>query len=263
MALPERTRERLGIWVLGLVVVAFALLVGFAGTTFAPPADAVTTADAESAVTVQPEAGGYAIYPADRDPEAGLIFYPGARVEPGAYVPLLAPVVDRTGVAAFVPGPRLNLAVFEPNMATGIVADHPGIERWHVGGHSLGGAMACRYAGANRDSIDGLVLFGAYCDRSIAETDLAVLAVGGTRDTVLGTDRSALRPDRLPPSARVRLIEGLNHTQFGSYAGQSGDSPATISRDLAHERLQSLLVDFLTAERGPYSSRPISSASRS
>jgi hypothetical protein len=250
MALPERTRERLGIWVLGLLVVAFALLVGFAGTTFAPPADAVDTAEAENAVTVQPMAGGYAIYPVDREPEAGLVFYPGARVEPGAYVPLLAPVVDRTGVAAFVPGPRLNLAVFEPNMAAGIVADHPGVERWYVGGHSLGGAMACRYAVTHREPVDGLVLFGAYCDRTIAETDLAVLAVGGTRDTVLGTDRSALRPDRLPPSAHVRQIDGLNHTQFGSYAGQSGDSPATITRETAHERLQSLLVEFLAAERG-------------
>jgi len=249
MALPESSRERLGIWALGLVFVAFALLVGFAGTTFVPPVDAVEAAETESAVTVQPAAGGYAIYPADRDPEAGLVFYPGARVEPGAYVPLLAPVVERTGVAVFVPEPRLHLAVFEPGMATRFVAEHPGIEHWYVGGHSLGGAMACLYAADHDGTVDGLVLFGAYCDRSIEATDLAVLSIGGTRDTVLGTDRSALRPGHLPPSAQIHLVEGLNHTQFGSYAGQKGDSPATISRATAHDRLQSLLVEFLIAER--------------
>lgn len=253
------TGERLGIWTIGLLAIAVAALVGFAGTPFAAPEGSVERAAAAPGVEVTAAHGGYAMQPTDADPETGVVFYPGARVDPSAYVPLLAPVVDRAEVAIVVPRPRLNLAVFEPTLADPVLANNPGIERWYVGGHSLGGAMACRYAASNPDAVAGVVLFGAYCDRSIADTDLRVLAVGGTRDTVLGTDRGALRPDTLPPTATIHRIEGANHTSFGSYAGQRGDSPATISRDAAHAAIREPLVDFLRNQ----SSSPISSASRS
>lgn len=239
------TGERLGIWLLGLLVVGIALLVGFAGTPYTAPDGTVDRVEATPGVTVSEASGGYAIRPAERDATTGLVFYPGARVDPNAYVSVLAPVVEATDVAVFIPRPRLNLAVFEPGMAGSIADANPAIDRWLVGGHSLGGAMACRYATRNPGAVDGLVLFGSYCDRSIADMDLAVLAVAGTRDTVLGTDPVALRPERLPASARIRYIEGMNHTQFGSYRGQPGDSPATIPRATAHHRLRTHLVDFL------------------
>lgn len=239
------TGERIAVWGLGLGLVFAALLVGFAGTPYTAPDGTVERVSATPGVTVTEAAGGYAITPSDSQADTGLVFYPGARVDPDAYVPVLAPVVDQTGVAVFVPRPRLNLAVFEPGLADTIVKDQSAIDTWYVGGHSLGGAMACRYAEANTDTVAGLVLFGSYCDRSIADTELAVLSVGGTRDTVLGTSEAALRPETLPRSAQIYRVEGLNHTQFGSYTGQPGDSRATISRAIAHEELQSLLIEFL------------------
>lgn len=242
------TGERLAAWALGLLLVGTAILVGFAGTPYTAPEESVERVSAIPGVSVTTTEGGYAITPTDSSADTGFVFYPGARVDPNAYVPVLAPVVAETGVAVFVPRPRLNLAVFEPGMADSIASDHPEIDRWYVGGHSLGGAMACRYADANPDAVAGLVLFGSYCDRSIADTELAVLSIGGTRDTVLGTDEEALRPENLPDSAEVHRIEGLNHTQFGSYVGQPGDSPAEISRARAHDRLQSLLVEFFETE---------------
>jgi hypothetical protein len=36
----------------------------------------------------------------------------------------------------------LNLAVLTPDAADAIIASHPIIDRWFVGGHSLGGAMS-------------------------------------------------------------------------------------------------------------------------
>ncbi len=239
------TRERLGIWTLGLLLVGIALLVGFAGTPYTAPDGTVDRVAAAPGVTIEQAHGGYAITPSGEPATTGLVFYPGARVDPNAYVSVLAPVVTATDVAVYVPRPRLNFAVFEPSMAGSVADAHPGIDRWFVGGHSLGGAMACRYVVSNPNAVDGLILFGSYCDRSITGADYAVLSVGGTRDTVLGIDRAALRPERLPDGAEIRQVEGLNHTQFGSYTGQSGDSPATISRATAHETLQSTLIDFL------------------
>jgi pimeloyl-ACP methyl ester carboxylesterase len=53
-----------------------------------------------------------------------------------------------------------NLAVLDENAADGVAADYPEIDRWYIGGHSLGGAMAARYAAARtwgENELEGLV----------------------------------------------------------------------------------------------------------
>jgi hypothetical protein len=244
------SRERIVVWVVVVLVAAAALLVGFAGTPYTAPEGTVDRVQATQDVTVESIAGGYEIRPASQTVDTGLVFYPGARVDPDAYVSVLAPVAHQADAAVFIPRPRLNLAIFEPRMAATVFDANPTIETWYVGGHSLGGAMACRYAASEPEAVDGLVLFGSYCDRSIAETDLAVLTIGGTRDAVLGTSRATLRPENLPESATVRRVEGLNHTYFGSYVGQPDDRPATISRSRAHRILQNEVVNLLRNESG-------------
>ena len=48
----------------------------------------------------------------------------------------------------------VDLAVFAPERA-------PEIQRWAIGGHSLGGAMAARYVHRNPESVGGLVVWAA------------------------------------------------------------------------------------------------------
>lgn len=247
------TTERVLVWFVGLLLVAGAGLVLFAGTPYRAPTGAVEATAATQDIDIEPAHGGYAITPTEPSPEVGLVFYPGARVDPDAYVRLLGPIAAEESVAVFVPRPPLNLAFFEQGLADRVINANQGIEHWIVGGHSLGGAMACRYAADRPDRVDGLVLFGSYCDRSIADRDLPTLAVGGTADGVLGPPPAALRPDRLPDSANVVVVDGLNHTQFGSYAGQPGDEPASISREQAHDRLRALLATFLERVRADLS----------
>ena len=113
-----------------------------------------------------------------------------------------------------------------------------------MGGHSLGGAMACRYAAANPDAVAGLVLFASYCDRDISGTGLAALSVTGTADTVLDRDTYEASLANLPADATVRELPGLNHTQFGAYSGQPGDAPSGSSYDRAHARLANVTVPW-------------------
>jgi pimeloyl-ACP methyl ester carboxylesterase len=118
------------------------------------------------------------------------------------------------------------------------------VDAWYVGGHSLGGVGACRYAHANPDRVAGVVLFASYCDRDVSDAGRA-LAVTGSADVIL--DREAFRAnrDRLPADATVVSVEGMNHTQFGSYRSQRGDAPAPLRYETAHERLREILVGFL------------------
>ena len=93
------------------------------------------------------EAGGYLdVRPAERSAETLFIFYTGALVRPQAYEWLgvtLAPL----GVRTLVPTMPLDLSILAPERANKLLdrgGDLP--SRVVVGGHSLGGAMAARYA---------------------------------------------------------------------------------------------------------------------
>lgn len=255
MSIGASNWERLAVWIVGLLVVAASLGIGFVGTPFTGSPDAVAAVDAEETVTISSMGDGYVLTPAsgtagDDGPLAGtaLIFYPGARVHPTAYLPVLAPVVAETGLTVYIPKPTLNLAVFDQNMAGPIIQSNPAVDEWYVGGHSLGGAMACRYAARNPDQLSGLVLFGSYCDRDLAGTTLRVLSVQGGADTIVDRETYLANRRYLPADTVDRTIQGMNHTQFGAYSGQRGDASASISYEEAHRELRTMLVEFLEAE---------------
>lgn len=197
------------------------------------------------AISLTYREGLYALEPVDGNPTVGLVFYPGGRVHPDAYVASLAPLVARADVAVYVPEMPLNLAVVDADRADEIISRHPEIDRWIVGGHSLGGAMACRYADQATERIVGVLLFAAYCDVDIGARSLAVLSVTGSADAVV--NREAYRRNRanLPANATVVEIAGMNHSQFGSYTGQRGDRPARITDDRAHRRLADVVVPWI------------------
>ncbi|MFC7079321.1 alpha/beta hydrolase [Halorussus caseinilyticus] len=160
--------------------------------------------------------------------------------------------MTRANVTVFVPKMPLNVALLDADAAAESRTRNPGIRTWFVGGHSLGGVAACRYADGH--DVRGLVLFASYCDANVSDRSLAVLSVTGSADTVLDRGNYRAGRTRLPPTADFREIRGVNHTQFGSYRGQRGDSPAPLSYDEAHRRLADRLVPWLanqSATTGP------------
>ncbi len=91
----------------------------------------------------------------------GLIIYPGGRVDYRSYAPL-AHAIANEGYLTIIVHMPLNLAVFGANAANDIIASHPEIASWAIGGHSLGGTMAAQYAYQNPSKVQGLVLWAAY-----------------------------------------------------------------------------------------------------
>lgn len=246
----RRQYERVSVWTVVILYLAIAAGLLYLGTPFHGSQESVQSTLGDDRIDVGESGGTYVLEPSGGDPQAGLVFYPGARVHPDAYLSTLAPVVRETGVAVVVPKMPLNLAVLDQGAADGVIDRYPGIERWYVGGHSLGGAMACRYARSNPTTVEGVVLFGAYCDKSITDTDLRALVVTGDADTVLDRDAYERSKSNLPDGATIAELPGVNHTQFGSYTGQSGDDPSGTSYGTAHRRLSNVTLPWFRNATG-------------
>jgi dienelactone hydrolase len=258
--LGELSRRR----ALGLVAVAVLTVLVLAGAAFYlyfgvfglhAPLAVEEAVRADPKVTVKAAYGGYVVHDADPERETlGIVFYPGGRVAPDAYLPSAAAIATRANATVVVPGMPANLAVFAPSRADAVLAGEAGASRWVVGGHSLGGAMACRYAAENAGRVEGLVLVGAYCDRPVR--GMPSLAVVGTRDAVLNRQRFEATRGNLPPPHSVVFVEGMNHSQAGWYTGQRGGQSATVSTPEAHRRLADEVAEWLCAELAHCESDP-------
>lgn len=155
--------------------------------------------------------------------ESALIFYPGGKVDYTAYAPLMEKIAEN-GTDCFLCEMPDNLAVFGVNTAGKIMQDYS-YDKWYVGGHSLGGAMASSFA-AGKDGISGLVLLGAYPS---SQPSCPALMIYGSRDGVV--NRSRLADGLSYENTYGFEIPGGNHAGFGCYGSQSGDNEAEISQE--------------------------------
>ena len=189
-----------------------------------------------------------------------MVFYPGARVPPQAYVVTWAPVVAETGVEVVIPSMPLRLAVLDIDAADGVrdeAADEggAGVEgEWWVGGHSLGGTMAASFlAGQPEGAWAGLVLWGSYPngDVLVDRDDLAILSVSGGRDGLSTPDEIDASRTDLPASSSFVELNGVNHAQFGAYGDQGGDLEAEVTDATAHTEIADATTAFLVEVTAP------------
>lgn len=167
---------------------------------------------------------------APEEPIAGIIFYPGGKVQYEAYAPLMEALAEKNILCVLVHMPG-NLAVFDVNAADGIIENYPSISQWYIGGHSLGGSMAASYAAGHSGEYNGLILLAAYSTSDLTETSLSVLSVYGTEDGVLNRDSYEKYAPNLPADTTELIIQGGCHSYFGSYGTQKGDGIPSITRE--------------------------------
>ena len=79
--------------------------------------------------TVQIKEEGNITWFIPQEPTAGLIFYPGGKVEHTAYAPLLRVCAEKGLLCALVRMPG-NLAVLDSNAADGLREEYPEITTW-------------------------------------------------------------------------------------------------------------------------------------
>lgn len=204
---------------------------------FGNPAVAVSTVD--EGILLEPAGDAAALV----DDAVGLVFVPGARVDAWAYLYQLSGIVEEHGVTVLITRPPLNFALLDPRGLDELTTAAPAVERWFVGGHSLGGVRACLMAeGAEAE---GLVLLGSYCANDLSDTRLAVLSIAAENDGLTELETIAESAALLPDDARFEVIEGANHAAFGDYGPQSGDGERSITSAQMREQLTALLAELL------------------
>lgn len=179
---------------------------------------------------------------------AGIIFYPGGKVEYTAYLPLMKTCASEGILCVLVEMP-FNLAVLDINAADGIVKQYPEISNWYMAGHSLGGSMAASYVGKNADTYKGLVLLGSYTTEDLNDTDLKVLSIYGSEDKVLKMDNYIENMKNVPEDFEEEIIQGGNHAGFGMYGEQEGDGEASISNEEQISITADIIREFIFGEK--------------
>lgn len=175
---------------------------------------------------------------------AGLIFYPGGKVEHTAYLPLMEACASEGILCALVEMP-FNLAVLDVDAADGIQELYPEIESWYIGGHSLGGSMAAAHLASDMEVLegyDGLILLGSYSTADLSGSELDVLSVYGSEDKVLNREKYNANQSNLPDDFTEIVLEGGCHAYFGMYGAQDGDGIPTIT----NEEQIALTLDAIT-----------------
>lgn len=179
-----------------------------------------------------------------KEPERGLVFYPGGKVEYTAYAPLMKALAAEGFFCVLVKMP-FNLAVFDVNAADDVIEEYTHIDEWYIGGHSLGGSMAASYAANNNNKLEGLILLGSYSTEDLNDKGLTVFEIHASEDEIWMPDDVEKYKEykgNLPSDTFNISIEGGCHAYFGSYGKQEGDGTPTISPE---EQIRQT-VEFIT-----------------
>ncbi|WP_417510734.1 alpha/beta hydrolase [Microbacterium sp.] len=241
-----KKKRRLLRWILlSIVLVVIIAVVGTLawtqiGVMQAEP-EPLAEAKANPAIAITDAPEGIVLAPLEGVSDTGLVFIPGAKVDPWAYVAILQHVAA-AGTTVVITRPWLNLAFFDLRGMDSFTAAAPDVENWSVGGHSLGGVRACQLA----EDADALVLFASYCASDLSDSGLDVLSLAGTEDGLSTPTKIADARHRLPDDALLVEIDGASHASFGDYGPQPGDGTPTISVEEMRRVVTEQLVPIVT-----------------
>ncbi|NTU89229.1 MAG: lysophospholipase [Actinobacteria bacterium] len=190
-----------------------------------------------------PADSGYVAF-GESDSEAALIFYPGAKVEYTAYAPFLNNVAQKGYLCVVVEVP-LKFAFFATGAASEVMADYPDVERWFIGGHSLGGVVAASYAAKHTDGLEGLIMVASYSATDLSATDLRVLSIFGANDLRFEAQTLEKARENMPITYTEYVIEGANHSNFGNYGSRDVDGVATITAEEQQRIASEVVAEFM------------------
>ncbi len=176
----------------------------------------------------------------ENNPE--VIFFQGALTDPKAYAPFCRKIAEN-GFTCHLIKMAFRLASKDYRKISEIFDLKSG--NYVIGGHSQGGKMAAQFVYENPGIMKGLFLLGTSHPRDIDLSNLSipVLKMYGENDGLASVEEVIENKDKLPKNAKLILIKGGNHSQFGYLGKLFTDDKAGISL----EEQQQITVDYLIA----------------
>ena len=249
----EKSRKKIICGIILSVIAAAALLIGAAAGAAqinAKPAqhsiEEYRKAFPDVAITVSDD-GTTELLPETGDSRIGIIFYCGAFIRPEAYIPLMARVSEQ-GYFCSIPKLTFNMAPLSQNIADTVICDHPEIETWYIGGHSMGGCMASGFAADNENLISGLIFVASYPYCDMSDTNIPILSVLGDKDGVLRRERYEERRSWNTPGFEEYTVNGANHAGFGDYGKQARDNEAAIPAEEQQKQAAEIICSWINEQ---------------
>ena len=231
-------------WVVAVIVLLAVVFLVWANMVMQGTRSAALQVWRDDRVSVRDAGDSVVMTPTGDANGVGIVFIPGAKVDPYAYMATFRQVVA-SGTTVVITKPTLHLAFFDTRGLATFEAHAPSVATWAVGGHSLGGVRACQLA----PDADGLLLFGSYCANDIRRSYIDVLSVSGSRDGLSTPAKVDAARHLLPSTATMTEIAGANHADFGAYGDQPGDRTATISRAEARAQIGDAVEEWVRGLR--------------
>lgn len=250
---PRRKGRLILLIVSAVVLVLLAVAVYYVSTPYKPSAEAQTAMKGDQSVAVSQTDDWIEFKPlassgaAEGTKQPGVIFYPGGRVKPEAYAAFAHDLAE-TGRHVFVIKMPLNFAFLGQDKAEKVYDKYPD-ERFVLGGHSLGGPFAARFAVAHPDQVAGIFFLASYAEGKgdLSQAKIPALSITASNDQVLNKESYEKGRAFLPKDAQYKVIEGGNHGQFGSYGQQGKDGKATLSGAEQRQQTVALISAWLDA----------------
>ncbi len=237
--------KKIGIAVTGLVLAAVLAVVFYVNDYYHSDENVKEYLQGKGEADVSEIADG--LYIDGPGKEDAVIFYPGAKVEYTAYLPLFYGLAEQ-GIDCFLIKMPCNLAILGQNKARDIMAAYE-YKHWYLSGHSLGGAMAASWAAGYPEGLDGLILLAAYPTKDLAGEPLCVLSVYGSEDGVLNMEKLEEGRSFMPEEYTELCIEGGNHAGFGNYGKQEGDGEAGIRPEDQQKQTVEAIVEMIEGKK--------------
>lgn len=214
--------------------------------TYQPLSEALKETEPTNQYTVEESSDAIIFRPLNEPQSTSVLFYQGGLVEEKSYSSIAAKLAAE-GYPVYLVKHSLNLAVTDADKAETIITDEE-IQNFVIGGHSLGGVMASRFANEHYSkSLKGVFLLASYPDEKgrLDKLPISVLSLIGSNDGVVDEEAYQLGKNYLPATTSFYTIDGGNHAGFGDYGNQEGDLPATISPEQQQEQTVDQLVKWL------------------
>ena len=177
----------------------------------------------------------------------GFIIYPGAKADEKSYA-YIAQQLNKEGHTVIIPNIPLHMSIYGPKQGLAIMEDNPGIEKWFLIGHSLGGIPISQIAAEQPEKLEGIAFVASSMILDLSNTNISAIRITAEHDGVMPNKMMESNLNYLPKNSISVVIEGANHNQFGAYWHPGFDGKATITWKEQQDQMIALILEFFNEQ---------------